>query len=368
MTHTSKTHRYDNDEDLWVAQDPAYPHFMATVKVPEESLPLGPHIWTFYNDSKSCSLSPVYSREVTLSSCHNGEFTCRDGGCVATEERCDRKQDCLDGSDEAGCKIVNFPVGYNKFLTPSPPSGGNLNVDISVTINEILKIDEVEGEFIVQVSTKREWFDRQLTYQNLKNDQYLDELSNEEKTFIWWPYLIFQNIANDEKWKTVGESLIDKWIVERNGTYYRDPLQTNNIPLYSGSENKILVTKTHYSEFICVFDLTWYPFDTQSCSLRMYCESDLTALSPKNLEYNGPKELAQYFVKSLRFCPMVLHGKDGISVDVTLGRPLVNNILTIFIPTIFLIMISHVSKIFEENHKDMVVMVSLTVILVLASL
>ena len=168
--------------------------------------------------------------------------------------------------------------------------------------------------------------------------------------------------------KTVGESPIDKGLVERNGTFYRDPLEANNIPLYSGSENKIIVTQTHYSEFICVFDLTWYPFDTQSCSLRIYCKSDLTALSLKSLDYNGPKELAQYFVRSLSFCPKVLHGKNGVSVDVMLGRPLVNNVLTIFIPTLLLIIISHVSKIFEESHKDMVVMVSLTVILVLASL
>ena len=155
-----KLHRYDHEEDLWIALDPAYPNFMATVKTPEESFPLGPHIWTFHNDSKSCSMRPVYARQVTLSGCNNGQFTCMDGGCVATEERCDRKQHCWDGSDEAGCKIINFPVGYNQFLPPSPQNGGNLNIDLSVTINEILKIDEVEGEFIVQISTKREWFDR----------------------------------------------------------------------------------------------------------------------------------------------------------------------------------------------------------------
>ena len=55
-------------------------------------------------------------------------------------------------------------------------------------------------------------------------------------------------------------------------------------------------------------------------------------------------------------------------MEVTLGRPLISNILTIFIPTILLVMISHVSKVFEEDHLDMVVMVSLTVILVQAQL
>ena len=364
----SFTDRYDKKDDHWVAWDPAYPNFMATVKASEAALPLGPHLWTFYNDSNSCSLSPVYSRNVTLSSCTDDEFTCNDGSCVRAEHRCDWKEHCLDGSDEAECRNVLSPIGYNKFLTPTPDSGENLNIDITVTILDILKIDEVEGDFIIQLATKREWFDNRLTYQDLKNDRYLDKLSNEEQNSIWSPYLIFDNVANDEKLKLVGESNIDQWIVESNGSHYRDPLLANNIQLYRGSENRIMVTKIYYTEWICVFNLKWYPFDTQICSLQIYCKNDRTTLSPKSLEYRGAKELAQYFVKNYTICSKVFKGEDGISVDVMLGRPLVSNILTIFIPTLLLIMISHVSKAFEDSHKDMVVMVSLTVILVLASL
>ena len=210
---------------------------MATVKASEAALPLGPLLWTFYNDSNSCSLSPVYSRNVTLSSCTDDEFTCNDGSCIRAEQRCDWKEHCLDGSDEAKCRNVLYPIGYNKFLTPTPDSGENLNIDITVTILDILKIDEVEGDFIIRLATKREWFDNRLTYQDLKNDRYLDKLSNEEQNSIWSPYLIFDNVANDEKLKLVGESNIDQWIVERNGSHYRDPLLANNIRLYRGSEN-----------------------------------------------------------------------------------------------------------------------------------
>ena len=48
--------------------------------------------------------------------------------------------------------------------------------------------------------------------------------------------------------------------------------------------------------------------------------------------------------------------------------PLLNNILTVFIPTVILVIISHMARHLEENYVDMVIQVNLTVILVLATL
>ena len=72
-------------------------------------------------------------------------------------------------------------------------------------------------------------------------------------------------------------------------------------------------------------------------------------------------------------CPKVLgelSGKQGqgLQVTITLRRPLLDNILKTFLPTILLVLISHVSKVFRKEHPDMVMMVCLTVILVQASL
>ena len=119
----------------------------------------------------------------------------------------------MDGSDEAECRNIVFPVGYNKFLTPSPDSRENLNIDITVTILDILKIDEVEGDFVIQLATKREWFDNRLTYEDLKNDRYLDKLSNKEQNSIWSPYLIFDNMADHDKkqcWNKDCQDVTDK--------------------------------------------------------------------------------------------------------------------------------------------------------------
>ena len=39
--------------------------------------------------------------------------------------------------------------------------------------------------------------------------------------------------------------------------------ERENAFLFSGSENKMIQEKEFSCEYICVFDYTWYPFDTQ---------------------------------------------------------------------------------------------------------
>ena len=129
-----------------------------------------------------------------------------------------------------------------------------------------------------------------------------------------------------------------------------------------------MMKKQYYIEWICVFNMVWYPFDSQTCSMDFYPFNDFTALTPGMMSYEGPMDLAQYFIKGVAMCPQTFQNKTGISVVVTLGRPLINNIFTINLPTILLLGITHISRVFDEDHPDMVVMVCLTVILVQASL
>ena len=76
--------------------------------------------------------------------------------------------------------------------------------------------------------------------------------------------------------------------------------------------------------------------------------------------------MSEYLIDSIRFCPR--EGGELLVVEIVLKRPLISSVLTIFIPTLLLLVISHVSQVFAEDFLDMVVPVHLTVLLVLASL
>ena len=96
--------------------------------------------------------------------------------------------------------------------------------------------------------------------------------------------------------------------------------------------------------------------------------TDFTELLPIELEFNREISLDRYTINSIEMCNSMVGNTDGIVVEINLGRPIVSNILTVFIPTIILLLISHLANVFDQEYLDMVIMVNLTVLLVLATL
>ena len=73
------SNRYDSDLSLWKANNRKHKEFLATSDAKLDSLLIGPHMWTIYNDSKSCSLATSYKIALKLTGCSDEEFTCSDG-------------------------------------------------------------------------------------------------------------------------------------------------------------------------------------------------------------------------------------------------------------------------------------------------
>ena len=267
-------------------------------------------------------------------------------------------------------------AGYNKFLVP-PPVGNRamLELNMSIDVVNILLINEVKGYFRTRFILLREWYDPQLNYKDLKKDSRLNLLSPAEEGTVWFPEVVFENVASDEDWMEIVLSKEYNVVrdIEEDDIDPMGVTAIDNTFMFSGKENYHFLNKEFTILWICQFNMMWYPFDTQTCSMQFKIVNkfaDLVDLNPQNLTYSGPTDLAQYIVKSYKMCRVKMHSSnmERVDVEISLGRPLIANILTVFIPTIILLVISHLANVFDQEYLDMVIMVNLTVLLVLATL
>ena len=82
------------------------------------------------------------------------------------EQRCNRRAECADRSDERNCNTIALDETY---LAEYPPldAAGTLPLAMDVDINGILDISEVAGTFRVQFSLALTWIDARIRSKRL---------------------------------------------------------------------------------------------------------------------------------------------------------------------------------------------------------
>ena len=145
-------------------------------------------------------------------------------------------------------------------------------------------------------------------------------------------------------------------------------MAVNNMHIFSGSYNALSLTREYSVEWNCEYAYHWYPLDTQVCQMEFTSKKSTTYLHPSNLDYDNSISLDRYTLTSIRMCKSAIKQKKAIIVEVTLGRPIINNLLTVFVPTMLLVIISFTARLFAEEYIDMVIQVNVTVMLALATM
>ena len=213
---------------------------------------------------------------------------------------------------------------------------------------EILVIQEIkEIQQILQLKfrLRMTWFDARLDFFNIKVDENMNIISIDELNKIWLPVVVFDNtekgqrtISDDESFATINRM--------SKGTR-SDSSISEDIDIYKGSENTISISRLYNIEFFCDYDMRWYPFDAQTCFMVMKLgggSEKLVALEPGLLQYLGPKELTQYYVKKFLIGEANLENTRGLSVSITFGRRLLGTILTVYLPTVLLNVIGQIGR------------------------
>ena len=199
-------------------------------------------------------------------------------------------------------------------------------------------------------------------YKNLKNavGTRLNAFSSDESEAIWYPRISFHNVRSSDDIKE-----IDKWRSSLEVIPHEEFafLAEDNMHIFEGSKNALSLTKEFNINWKCEYDYHWYPFDTQTCFmvLKLGGGADkLVSLSPGDLEYLGPEELTQYYVKNYMIEETSSNGINVLRVSITFGRRLLGTILTVYLPTILLNIIGHVTNFFKPFFFEAVVTVNLT--------
>ncbi len=167
-------------------------------------------------------------------------------------------------------------------------------------------------------------------------------------------------------------------MIERHGQYSPSAASSlHNDHLYLGSENTIRLVHSYILTHECVFDMKYYPFDTQTCRLLFTTKvrialngsvqrgnifvPQLQGVSGMFIElkkgyvrYMGPKELTQYYVKSFAIDDNYKNSLMGpahkaVVVEIVLGRRVLNQLLTTFLPSGCLCVVAFSTNFFKVS-------------------
>ena len=272
----------------------------------DEFFPIGVNKWEIFNDT-CIGLKNIAEKDLLLTRCDENQFACSDSSCVDLEKRCDLFPDCDDKSDETDCRVLSISgetyKGYEINFPTLPSKNEQINLNVSINIEQIVNVKDLDLKFVAKLTLKIKWFDVQLSWINLKNESTRNFLSEKEIGMIWQPKIQFGNSENISPIAIDNSAVIyvEKTNAGKSKIY---PAEKRRAMYYDGSENPLVYSRIYQEEFFCNFEYSWFPFDTQNCYLSLTTFNSMQEsvnLIPQEVNYTGDKDLMVFSVLDYYF-------------------------------------------------------------------
>ena len=117
-----------------------------------------------------------------------------------------------------------------------------------------------------------QWKDIRLTFQNLRESHFKNEVSEEKIKKLWKPKLKFVNSQSKDTDKQILQysPLSSTVMLSREGFSSEAPLsQWDEARVYNSNTTKILWKSVHFMSFTCDFAMFYFPFDHQICYIEV---------------------------------------------------------------------------------------------------
>ncbi|CAB4058243.1 GRGLCN [Lepeophtheirus salmonis] len=236
------------------------------------------------------------------------------------------------------------------------PSGMNSTddptiVNVNLYVRSFEKIDDVKMEYSVQITFRQQWNDNRLSFDDMEGRIKYLTMTDSKK--VWMPDTFFRN--------------------EKEGKFHN--IIQPNLYIRVFPNGDILYSIRISLTLSCPMSLELFPLDTQTCFLRVASYG----WTVDDVVYNWKVPEPVQFVKTLflpggfglhTFSDAYCNVKTAtgeyscLTVIMTFRRQLSYYIITIYIPTLMIVMVSWMS--FWLDHKSAPARVSLTVTTLLA--
>ena len=151
---------------------------------------------------------------------------------------------------------------------------GNQPLDIFIsfdifTLSEFLLANfSHKAKFLITLK----WYDHRFEFANLKPSMINNLIGSPEIDSLWIPPLIFNNSEMNTMLTLDSEPGEPRAniLVERLGDpRVAPPTVLDETFFYKGSENLMVYRKEYNLKFNCIYELGYYPFDIQTCTVAV---------------------------------------------------------------------------------------------------